>query len=115
VAVLQIAHKPALTSDEAQEIFRRHFAGKYSVQPCEGLLSLKAKYRDFQVVKNPVIGVALKLQQSESETSFVYAAVPPNRWVRSISFGFAGIACMLWGGSLTREVETFIKAAPEFQ
>lgn len=114
MAVLSVAHKPALTSEEAQEIFRQHFARKYSVQPCNGLLSLKAKYRDFQVVKNPVVGIALKLQQSDSETSFVYAAVPPNRWLRSISFGFAGVICMLWGGSLTREVEDFIKGTPEF-
>ncbi|MEX0683132.1 MAG: hypothetical protein WD904_12205 [Dehalococcoidia bacterium] len=114
MAVLRIAHKPALTSDEAQEIFRRHFDGKYSVQPCNALLSLKTKYRDFQVVKNLATGVALKLQQSDSETSFVYAAVPPNRWVRSFSFGFAALICWLQAGSLTREVEDFIKAAPEF-
>ena len=78
-------------------------------------MSLKAKYRDFQVVKNPVLGVALKLEQTPAETRFVYAAVPPNRWVRSISFGLAGLACILFGSSLTEEVEEFIKSAPEFQ
>jgi len=84
------------------------------VESCERPLSLKTKFRDFQVVKNSVIGVALKLEQTETSTKFVYGAVPPVRWIRSISFGFAGLACLLFGGSLTREIEDYIESAPEF-
>jgi len=53
-------------------------------------LSLKTKYRDFQVVKNPFLGVALKLEQTRNETKFVYAAVPPRRLIRALSLGIAG-------------------------
>ena len=114
MAVKTIAHKPSLTKEEAQAIFTRQFAGKYQVEPCESTLSLKTKYRDFQVVKNLVLGVALKLEQTPTETKFVYATVPPRRLVRTLSFGFAGVACLLFGGNLTKEIEAFIEAAPEF-
>src|SRR6266545_4963907 len=114
MAVRTIAHKPELNKEEAQAIFERHFAGKYTVEPCESPLSLKTKYRDFQVVKNAILGVALKLEQTATETKFVYAAVPPKRLWRSLSLGVAGVYCQFWGGSLTREIEDFIDSAPEF-
>jgi len=114
LAVKTIVHKPELTEQEVQAIFARHFAGKYQVEACDSPLSLKTKYRDFQVVKNVVLGVALKLEQTPTETKFVYAAVPPRRLVRTLSFGFAGVACLLFGGGLTKEIETFIESAPEF-
>ena len=115
MAVKRIAHKPALTKQEAQAIFERQFAGKYTVEPCESPLSLKTKYRDFQVVKNAILGVALKLEQTPTETKFVYAAVPPRRLLRSLSLGIAGAYCQFWGGSLTKEIEDFIDSAPEFK
>lgn len=115
MAIREIAHKPDLTKEQAQEIFRKHFESKYKVEPCGSPVSLKTKYRDFQVVKNPVIGVALKLEQTPTGTTFVYAAVPPNRWIRAISFGIAALACILFGRNLTSEVEAFIDSAPEFK
>ncbi len=114
MAIISISHKPELTKEEAQEIFRRHFQDKYSVQPCDDVPSLKAAFRDFQVVKNPVIGVAFKLEQTGTQTRFIYAAVPPNRWIRTLSMGIAGTVCLFFGRSLTREVEDFIRSAPDF-
>lgn len=115
MAIRQIVHKPQLTKEEVQAIFARRFEGKYRVESCEDPLSLKSKYRDFQVVKNPVVGVALKLEQTDSGTQFVYGAVPPNRWIRGISFGLAALACWRYGGPLTKEIEDFIDTAPEFK
>ena len=66
-------------------------------------------------MKNPILGVALKLEQSPTETKFVYAAVPPRRLLRTLSLGVAGVYCQFWGGSLTREIEDFIESAPEFK
>ncbi|MEX0682675.1 MAG: hypothetical protein WD904_04075 [Dehalococcoidia bacterium] len=68
MAVKTIAHKPNLTKEQAEEIFRKHFEGKYKVEDFKGL------FRDFMVVKNPFTGVALKLEQAEGETKFVYAS-----------------------------------------
>jgi hypothetical protein len=112
--VRKIAHKPELTSDEAQAVFARHFAGRYEVEPCESPMSSTTKYQDFQVVKNPFLAVALKLEQAPAETRFVYAAVPPRRWIQTLSLGTAGIYCLVFGKSVTREVENFIESAPEF-
>lgn len=114
LAVKSIAHKPDLTKEEAQTIFARHFAGKYKVEPCDSPLSLKTKYRDFQVVKNAFLGVALRLQQTPTQTEFVYTAVPPRRLVRALSLGLAGAYCQFFGSGLTKEIEAFIDSAPEF-
>jgi len=114
MAVKRIAHKPDLTKDQVQALFTQHFVGKYKVESCESPLSLKTMYRDFQVVKNMALGVALKLEQTPSETKFVYGAVPPRRLVRSLSLGMAGVYCLLFGRTLTKEIEAFIDSAPEF-
>lgn len=115
MTVKKIAYKPELTTEQAEQAFRRHFEPKYKVEPCTSPLSLKTKYRDFQVVQNAFVGVALKLDQRGTETRFVYAAVPPTRWIRTVSLGVAGLFCWLRGGPLTNEVEAFIESSPEFR
>lgn len=32
MAVVTIAHKPEMTKEQAQEIFAKHYAGKYKVE-----------------------------------------------------------------------------------
>lgn len=106
MAVTTIAHKPELTKEQAQQIFTKHFEGKYAVEDFKGFL------RDFMVVKNPFVGVAIKLEQTGSETKFVYAGLAPRIWARLL-FG-ALIGMFLWNG-LTNEVKEFMETAPEFK
>lgn len=106
MAVIVIARKPELTKEQTQELFTKHFAGKYKVEDFKGL------FRDFMVVKNPFVGVALKLEQTDSETKFVYSGLAPRLWARMLLGGLIGI--FLWNG-LTKEVEEYIKSEPAFQ
>jgi hypothetical protein len=104
MAVTTIAHKPELTKEQAQEIFAKHFAGKYLVRDFTGPL------RDFAVEKSAFVAVAIKLDQTATETKFVYAGMAPRWWVRAF-MGLWGF--LLWGG-LTNEVKQFMETAPEF-
>jgi len=106
MAVKTIAHKPGLTKEQAQEIFAKQFEGKYKVEDFKGL------FRDFTVVKNPFTGVALKLEQSEGETKFVYSGLAPRWWARLLLGGLIGF---LFWNRITNEVEAFIDSAPEFK
>ncbi len=105
MAVIVVAHKPDLTKEQAEEVFRGHFAAKYTVEKFKGPL------RDFTVVKNPFVGVALKLQQTGNETKFTYAGLCPRWWARALLGPLFGI--FLWS-PLTKEVENVIRTAPEF-
>ena len=106
MAVATIAHKPELTKEQAQELFRRHFEGKRQVEDFKGL------FRDFMVVKNPFVGVAVKLEQGEGETKFVYGGLAPRLWARVLLGSLVGI--FMWNG-LTNEVKEYIETAPEFR
>jgi hypothetical protein len=106
MAVATIAHKPELTKEQAQELFRRHFDGRYSVEEFRG------PFRDFAVVKNPFVGVAVKLEQGANETKFVYTGLAPRWWARVMLGALLGM--FLWNG-LTSEVKQFIETAPEFK
>jgi hypothetical protein len=106
MAVKTIAHKPELTKEQAQQIFAKHFEGKYKIEDFVGL------FRDFQVVKNPFAGVAVKLEQTDSETKFVYGGLAPRWWARMLLGGLIGF--LFWNG-ITNEVEAFIDSAPEFK
>jgi hypothetical protein len=110
VAVTKIAYKPGLTKDEAQEIFRRQFEPRYSVENWKGA-SVGAP-RDFVLNKNPFVGIAVKLQQSDGETKFVYTGYAPKLWARMLFTGL--ISFLIWNGP-TNEVREFIESAPEFQ
>jgi hypothetical protein len=103
---MTIAHKPDLTKEQAQEVFRKGFEGKYTVEDFWG------PFRDFMIVKNPFTGVAIKLEQTGSETKLVYAGVAPRLWARMLLGGLIGF---LFWNAITNEVEEFMKNAPEFQ
>ena len=105
MAVVTIAHKPELTRERTQEIFAQHFAGKYKVHVFRGL------FRDFVVEKNAFVGVAVKLEQTDSETKLVFNGMAPKWWARAILGAIWGI--LFWGG-VTNDVRQFIETAPEF-
>jgi hypothetical protein len=108
MAVSTVAHNPALTTEQAREIFRAHFEPKYRIEDAKAPLVL----RDFIVVKNPFVGVAVKLEQNQSETKFVYGGVAPRIWARVLFTGL--LSLFLWNG-LTSEVRQFIESSPEFK
>ena len=106
MAKVTIAHKPELTKEGAMEVFAKHFAGKYRVAPFRGL------FRDFVIEKNPFVGVAVKLEQSSSETKFVYNAFTSRWWARALLGMLIG---PLMGRALTAEVREVMETAPEFR
>ena len=109
MAVTTIAHKPSLTKEQAQEIFRRQFEGKYKVEAWKGAI---VGGRDFLIIKNPLVGVAVKLEQGQNETKFVYGGIAPKLWARVLFSGLASL--LLWNG-ITGEVRDFIESADEFR
>ena len=106
MAVITIAHKPALTKEQTQALFTKHFEGKYKVE------DFKGPFRDFMVVKNPFTGVAIKLEQTDSETKFVYAGLAPRLWARMLLGGLIGF--LFWNG-ITKDVEEYMRTAPDFK
>ena len=109
MAVREIAYKPDLTKEEAEAIFRKHFeAAGCTVEDFKGL------FRDFMVVKNPFVGVAIKLEQDagDQQTKLVYNGVAPRMWARLLLGGLIGF--LFWNG-ITNDVEAFIESAPEFK
>ncbi len=105
MAVQSIGHKPGLTKEQAKEIFAKHFEGKYAVKNFAG------PFRDFVVVKNPFVGVAVKLEQTGSDTKFVYSGVAPKLWARMLLGELIGF--LIWN-SITGEVRDFMEKAPDF-
>lgn len=106
MAIATIAHKPELTKEQAQEIFAKHFAGKYKVHEFKGF------FRDFVVEKNPWVGVGLKLEQTGTETKLVFNGMAPKWWARALLGALFGF--FLWNG-VTNDVKQLIETAPEFK
>ncbi len=105
MAKVTIAHKPELTKEQAQEIFAKHFSGSYKVAP------YRRPLRDFVIEKNPFVGVAVKLEQQNNQTGFIYNAFAPRWWAAAL----LGIVFSVFlGRGLTAEVRAFIDSAPEF-
>ncbi len=109
MAVAEIAHKPQLTAEAVREIFQRHFEGAYSIESLKGPMAVR---RDFVVVKNPFVGVSVKLEQGPGTTKLVYTGVAPRLWARLLFSGL--LSLFLWNG-LTQEVRGCIESAPEFK
>ncbi len=112
--VITIAHKPDLTIEKVVEIFRKRFEPKYRVEVLKGFFGRGVLFRrrDFIVVKNPWVGVTVKLEQSGSKTKFVFNGRVPRWWAWHLG-GFE-LGFLLWVG-LRKEVEELIRTAPEFR
>jgi hypothetical protein len=106
MARVKIAHKPELTKEQAQEIFAQHFSKTYRVE------RYRKPMRDFAIVKNPFVGVAVKLEQKNDETRFVFNAFAPRWWAAAL---FGVLLSAILGRGLTAEVTQFIESAPEFR
>ena len=63
-------------------------------------------------VKNPFVGVSVKLEQGGKDTKIVYSGFVPRLWARFFFGGLIGF--LLWNG-LTNEVKQLIETAPEFK
>lgn len=109
MAVATIAYKPELTAAQAEDIFRRHFQGRYKVEAWKGPITNR---RDFIVIKNSFVGVSVKLEQGTNQTKFVYTGLAPKVWARLLFSGL--LSLFLWNG-LTNEVKQLIETAPEFR
>ena len=110
MATISIGYKPELSKEQAQEIFTQGFAGKYEI------VKAHVMRRDFVVKKSGWAGVGVRLQQDNSDTSFIFTGMMPNMLLQVL---FGGVASYLFLRStwkqLEQEVTDFIAAAPEFQ
>ncbi len=110
MAIIPIGHQPELTAGEAQQIFAKHFDGKY------GVTTASYRNRDFIVKKDGMSGVGVRLKQEKDKTSFVFTPTMPSIWMQAL---FGGLLSYLvlrktWK-ELESEVQTFIATAPEFR
>lgn len=103
MAKVTVAHRPELTKERAMEIFAEEFGSRYRVAPFRGV---------FAIEKNAFVAVAVKLEQSSSETKFVYNAFTSRWWARMLLGVLIG---PILGRALTAEVRQFIDTSPEFQ
>jgi hypothetical protein len=111
MAVREIAHKPELTSEAVEDVFRRHFEPRCKVEQIRGVKRTTLR-RDFMVVKSAFIAVSLRLEQGDRSTKLVYSGLVPRSWARLITVGGI-LGYIMWRG-LTHEVEQLIDSAPEF-
>jgi len=109
VAVAPIAHKPELTPEQVEDVFRRQFGSRYTIEKWKGPMTIR---RDFLVVKNAFVGVSVKLEQGQNETKLVYTGLSPKLWARLLFSGL--LSFFLWNG-ITNEVKQLIETAPEFK
>ena len=70
MATVVVAHKPELTPEDSAEVFSRHFAGKYEVQP---------QYfpGSFVLRKSRWAALNVSLVQRENSTSFTHTRKIP--------------------------------------
>jgi hypothetical protein len=104
MATITIRHRPDLTPQEAEQIFRDQFAGKYEVYPTS------IRTRDFVVKKSEWSGVGVRVkQEKDSTTTFVFTAMMPNMILNGL---FGGLIAYLFlrkeWKALEAEVSDFI-------
>ena len=105
--MVKIAHHPEMTWEQAMDIFKKEFGGRYKVYSLK-----RAPRRDFVVQKNGFVGVSMRLEQTKDETKFVYSGFAPSVMARMVLGPL--IALFLWNG-ITNEAKAFIARAPEFR
>lgn len=108
MAVVTIGHHPELTKEEVFNIFQRHFGDRYTLEP-----SLPRDH--FGITKSGWQAVMVRLEQKPDTTKLVFGGYAPTwyaRLVLGITFGALSVFAF---SSLTNEVKTFIREAPEFQ
>jgi ribosomal protein S27AE len=111
MAKVVVPFQPGLTAEEAMEIFRRGFWGKYQVYKTHFFTK-----RDFMVKKSRLVGVGVKLQRKPRETSFVFIHMAPSPFLEWLCGGmwFVGLWLRPEWKRMEAEVQSFIESAPEF-
>jgi len=113
MAKVIVGHHPELTKEDAMEVFRRHFAGKYEVH----LIKSKAIVRDFGIKKGYWTAVLVRLEQKPEQTVFNFIGTPPTAMSRLLAMVFfifswpAANACK----RMEKEIKAFIENAEEFK
>jgi hypothetical protein len=95
-----------MTKEQVQQIFEDHFRDKYPVK------KMSSPFRDFFVEKSAFVAVAVKLEQTEKETRFVYNGFSPRWWARALLGALIG---PMMSGGLTKEVKELLETGPQFQ
>jgi len=110
MATVNVGYVPELTKEQAQQVFRDGFAGKYEVTKAPVMR------RDFMVKKSAWAGVGVRLEQKRDQTVFVFTAVMPNLLLQTMFGGLASYVFLrsTWK-ALEGEVADFIALAPEFR
>ena len=116
MATVTVNHNPDLTADQAMELFRSHFAGRYEVSKTNLLA------RDFIVKKSGWTGVGVRLRQDSNTTSFVFTAMSPGTMARVLPVLFIGIGALMllliirpaWK-AMEEEIRAFIESSADLK
>ena len=116
MATVTVNHNPHLTADQAMEVFRSHFAGRYEVY------KTRLAMRDFVVKKSGWTGVGVRLRQNSNTTSFVFTGFSPATMVRVLHAVFIGLGALIvllvirpsWK-SMEEEIRAFIDNSAYFK
>lgn len=118
---VKVRHNPGLTVEQAMQIFRSHFGGKYEIY------RIKVRRGLFMIKKSALTGVRMRLIQTKDATHFDLGGDVPSLALRILLF-FCVLIPALWPAlfvfwliwnnrcfkPLRSEVKQFIAAAPEF-
>ena len=89
MATVTVNHNPNLTADQAMEVFRSHFTGRYEVY------KTSLAMRDSVVKKSGWTGVGVRLRQDSNSTSLVFTAMSPDTIARVLPAIFIGIGAVI--------------------
>jgi hypothetical protein len=107
---ITVGHHPELTLETAMEVFKKHFSGKYEVYK-------PGHRRGFFIVKKSTwAGVRVAPQQKKDSTSIIFNAWIPSDLLNALFLGLIAWLVLRPGWKrLEKEIESFIKNAPEFK
>lgn len=121
MAVVTVAHHPELTAEDAMELFRTHFAGKYEVYEARPTTpGITPAGRDFIVKKSGWTAVGVALRHEPNATVFLFTPfMPSTLFYLPFHLLLAGWIVRLplrpsWK-AMEKEVGSFIENAPEFK
>ncbi len=117
MVVVNVAHNPDLTAEQAMEIFRDGFRNRFEVMKPKYI----GKFVRFDVKKDDWVRASVRLQQKANDTSFIvknqFSAT--TGWYIVI-IGFPPLAVFLWLSKrsalneLEAELIDFIRSCPQF-
>lgn len=107
--VVRVRHLPEMTADEAMNVCRKRFAGKYEVYKSP------SGDCDFAIRQDRLTGVGVKLEQEKGRTSFLLTDFIPSFAMRVLAGArFLRIRSSR-GEAMMNEVRSFIETSPDFR